>query len=152
MMKMTNLFFTIGVLFLLLGLSINAYGNTMPDGKDMNYNVSLSTDKTIYFVGEPIMMTLKIFNYTDEEITLKFNTSQRYEFIIEEKEGHELWRWSRGRMFTMVTGVEVLGPTNPEMIATETFSDRLIPGQYHIMGIFVSENRAMSGSVMIEVR
>lgn len=152
MIKMINVFLVIGALFLIVGLSINVHGKTISDEKDMIYGISFTTDRIVYSVGDPIKMSLKILNYTDEEITLKFNTSQRYEFIIEDRQGNEFWRWSQGRMFTMVTEVEVLGPTNPEMVGTETFSYTLIPGYYKITGIFLSENRPMSGNITIEVR
>ena len=98
------------------------------------------------------MMAFKIFNYTEEEIIFHFNTSQRYDFIIEDEKGNEIWRWSEDKMFTMVLGEETLGTLNPEVIYVSEYKDRLSPGYYKITGIFVAQEKPMSGSIIIEVK
>ena len=118
----------------------------------MNYGISMSTDRMSYSVGEPIMMTLKIFNYTKEDIAFHFNTSQRYDFIIEDEEGNEIWCWSKDRMFAMVLGEETLGPTNKEIIYTVEYRDKLNPSYYKVTGIFVVTDRPMLGSIIIIVK
>jgi len=118
----------------------------------MNYGIYMSTDKMSYSVGEPIIITLKIFNYTQENITFYFNTSQRYDFIIEDEEGNEIWRWSQDMMFAMVLGEETLEPNNPEVTYTSEYKDKLSPGYYKITGIFVVTDRPMSGNVIIIVK
>ena len=118
----------------------------------MNYGISMSTGKMNYSVGEPIVMTLKVFNYTEEEMIFHFNTSQRYDFIIEDEEGEEIWRWSQDMMFAMVLGEETLGPTNTEFIYTTKYRDKLSPGYYKITGIFVVQDRPMSGNIIIMVK
>lgn len=118
----------------------------------MNYGISIMTDKMSYTIDEPIVMTLKIFNYTEEDTVFHFNTSQRYDFIIEDEEGNEIWRWSQDRMFAMVLGEEILGPTNTEITYTAEYKDKLSPGYYKITGIFVAQDRPMSGNVVIIVK
>jgi len=118
----------------------------------MNYGISMSTDKMSYSDGEPITMTLKIFNYTGEDIVFHFNTSQRYDFIIEDEEGNEVWRWSKDMMFAQMLGEEILGPDNPEIIYTAEYMGELSPGYYKVTGIFVAQDRPMSGSIVIEVK
>jgi hypothetical protein len=103
-------------------------------------------------VGEPIIITLKIFNYTEEDIAFHFNTSQRYDFIIEDEEGNEIWRWSEGRMFAQMLGEEILRPSNPEVIYTAEYKDRLSLGYYKVTGVFVAQDKPMSGSIIIEVK
>jgi len=88
----------------------------------------MMTDKISYTIGEPITMTLKVFNYTEEEMIFHFNTSQRYDFIIEDEEGNEIWRWSEGRMFAQMLGEENLGPNNPEVTYTAEYKGKLSPG------------------------
>ena len=118
----------------------------------MNYGISMMTDKISYSVEEPIRMTLKIFNYTEEEITFHFNTGQRYDFIIEDEEGSKIWRWSQDMMFAMVLGEETLGPTNTEVICRAEYRGKLNPGYYKITGVLVVQDRSMSGSIIIEVK
>lgn len=151
-MKMTMLIIIVAVMFWVLGLWLIAYGNTSSEEINMNYGISMTTDKMSYSVGEPIVMTLKIFNYTEEDVVFHFNTSQRYDFIIEDEEGNEIWRWSQDMMFAMVLGEETLGPLNPEVICTEEYKGNLGPGYYEITGIFVARDRTMSGSIIIEVK
>ena len=118
----------------------------------MNYGISMTTDKMSYSVGELIKMTLKVFNYTEEDIIFKFNSAQRYDFIIEDEEGDEIWRWSEGRMFAQMLGEEILGPRNPALIYTAEYKGKLSLGYYKIIGIFVARDRPMSGSIIIEVK
>ena len=143
----------IAVVFLCLGLWLGVYGNTAPgENNSMSYGLSIMTNKMSYTGGEPIIITLKIFNYTEEEITFHFNTGQRYDFIIEDEEGSKIWRWSEDKMFTMVLREEILGPNNPEVIYTAEYKGKLSPGYYKITGIFVAQEKPMSGSIIIEVK
>ncbi len=151
-MKMIRLVIIVLVVFLVLGLWLTAYGNTTSEETNMNYGISMTNDKMIYPAGETILMTLKIFNYTQEEISFQFTTSQRYDFIIEDEEGNEVWRWSQDMMFAMVLGEETLGPNNPKVNYSAECKNKLSPGYYKVTGIFVAQNRPMSGSIIIEVR
>lgn len=116
------------------------------------YGILLSTDNVVYQSGEIITIKLKVFNYSAETIDFHFNSSQRYDFIIENKEGNEVWRWSQDMMFAMVLGEEILGLSNPEVIYTEEHKGKLRPGYYKITGIFVAQEKPMSGSIIIEVK
>jgi len=151
-MKMIILVIIVVVVFSSLGLWLIASGNTTSEERNMNYGISMSTDKMSYSVGEPVIMTLKIFNYTEEEITFPFNTGQRYDSIIEDEEGNEIWRWSKDKMFAMVLGEETLGPDNTKVIYTAEYKDKLSPGYYKIIGFFVAQDRPMSGNIIIIVK
>jgi len=151
-MKIIILLIIVVVVFSALGLWLTAYGNTTSEERNMNYGISMSTGKMNYSVGEPIVMTLKVFNYTEEEMIFHFNTSQRYDFIIEDKEGEEIWRWSKDKMFAMVLGEEALGPHNPEVNYSAECKSKLSPGYYKVTGILVAQDRPMSGNVIIIVK
>jgi hypothetical protein len=151
-MKIIILVIIVVVVLLSFGLWLVASGNTTSEEGNMNYGVSMSTDKMNYSVAEPIIITLKIFNYTEEKITFHFNTGQRYDFIIEDEGGNEIWCWSKDRMFAMALGEEILGPDNPEVIYTAEYKDRLSPGYYKITGGLVAQEKPMSGSIVVEVK
>ena len=151
-MRMIKLIIVIVVVFLNLGLWLGVNGNSELGERNMNYGIAVMTDKMSYAVGEPIKMTLKVFNYTKEDITFHFNTVQRYDFIIEDEKGNDIWRWSKDRMFAMVLGEEILGPTNSEVIYTGGYTDKLSPGYYKVTGFFVARDRPMSGSIVVEVK
>ena len=140
------------VVILSLGLWWGIYGNSASENKNMSYGMSIMIDKMSYSVGELITMTLNVFNYTEEEITFHFNTSQRYDFIIEDEKGNEIWRWSQDMMFAMVLGEVTLGSNSPEVTYTAKFKDKLSPGYYKVTGILVAEDRPMSGNIIIIVK
>jgi len=151
-MKIILLVIIAVLVFLSLGLWLIAYGNTISEERNMNYGVSMTTDKISYSIGEPIKMTLKILNYTEEDIAFHFNTSQRYDFITEDEDGNEIWRWSKDRMFAMVLGEEILGPTNMEVNYSAEYKSKLSPGYFKVTGVLVAQNRPMLGSIIIEVK
>ena len=151
-MKMIILVIIAIMVFSGLGFWWVAYGNATSEESNMNYGISMMTNEMSYSVGEPIMMTLKIFNYAEEDIVFNFNTSQRYNFIIEDEKGNEVWRWSKDRMFAMILDEEILGPTNTEVVYTTEYTDKLSPGYYKITGIFIAQNMLMSGSIIIVVK
>lgn len=151
-MKMIIFVIIIVAISLSLGLWLIAYGNTTSEIINMNYGLSMATDKMSYSVGEPIKMTLKVFNYTEKDTIFQFNTSQRYDFIIEDEEGSKIWRWSQDMMFTMALGEETLGPTNTEITYTAEYKGMLSPGYYKVTGILVAKDRPMSGNVIIMVK
>ena len=151
-MKIIILLIISVVVFSVLGFWLAVYGNTTSEERNMNYGISMSIDKMSYSVGEPIKMTFKIFNYKEENIVFYFNTSQRYDFIIEDEEGNEIWRWSEGRMFAQMLGEETLGLTNSEIIYIAEYTDKLSPGYYKVTGFFVAQDRLMSGSIVVEVK
>jgi len=152
-MKMIILIIIVVVVFSVLGLWLTAYGNATSEERNMSYGISITTDKMNYSIGdELIIMTLKIFNYTEEDTVFHFNTSQRYDFIIEDEEGNEVWRWSKDRMFAMVLGEETLGLANPEIIYTAEYKGKLVSGYYKVTGIFIAQEKPMSGSIIIEVK
>ena len=151
-MKVIKLLIIGAVIFLALGLWLVVSGNTTSEERNMNYGISMMIDKMSYSVGESVKMILKIFNYTEEDVNFHFNTSQRYDFIIEDEEGNGIWRWSKDRMFAMVLGEETLGPNNPEVIYTGEYKGKLSPGYYKITGIFVVQDRPMSGNIIIMVK
>jgi len=151
-MKMIILIIIVVVVFSSLGFWLIASGNTSSEETNMKYGISIMTDKMSYSVGEPIKMTLKVFNYTEKDTIFQCNTSQRYDFIIEDEEGSKIWRWSQDMMFTMALGEETLGPTNTEITYTAEYKGMLSPGYYKVTGIFVAQDRPMSGNIIIMVK
>ena len=151
-MKIIILVIIAVLVFLSLGLWLTASGNATSEERNMNYGISMLTDKMNYSVGEPIKMTLKVFNYTEEDIVFHFNNSQRHDFIIEDERKNKIWCWSQDMMFAMVLGEETLEPNNPEVTYTAEYKDRLSPGYYKVTGYFIAQDKPMSGNVIIIVK
>ena len=114
--------------------------------------VRLSTDKHMFRAGEPITFTLSLFNHTSEPLTLRFRNAQRYNFLIENEAGKLVWRWSDGKMFAQMLGQVVLGPENPEVVYTETYTGQLAPGRYTLTGKLTDQDGFASASLTITVK
>jgi hypothetical protein len=83
-------------------------GIKTPDPVRDPVSLEVGVERKSYALLEPVVMTLKVTNMTAREIVLKFNDSQKYDFIV--RKGKEVvWQWSSGRMFTMALTSETLG-------------------------------------------
>jgi hypothetical protein len=49
--------------------------------------------------GDTVSFDLSVANGGDAPVTLTFATSQRYDFVVVDESGAEVWRWSADRMF-----------------------------------------------------
>ena len=114
--------------------------------------ISVRVNKPLYGSGEPISMTLRVFNHADQQITFSFRDARRYDFTIEDEEGQAVWRWSHGRMFAQVLGEETLGSGREEVLYSETYTGMLKAGEYKVTGILVASQRAISASITITIR
>ena len=134
--------------------SVSCEGEVAAIGGEVmrEFGVSMMTDKAVYSPGEPIAMTLKVFNHTGEEVTFGFRNSQRYDFTITDEGGNRVWLWSDGMMFLQALGEEKVGPGREELTYMEKFADRLETGRYVISGTLVDKDKPMSGSVTILVK
>jgi len=47
--------------------------------------------------GEPIRLTITVA--AAEPITLRYRTTQRYDIVVTDTEGKEVWRWSKDKAF-----------------------------------------------------
>ncbi len=113
---------------------------------------TISSDKAVYVSGEPIVMSLTVFNHSGSDTTFHFNSSQRYDFFIQGHEGKEVWRWSKGRAFGMMLGEESLGPSRTEATYSEVFKGPLKPGLYTVVGLLADVEASMSGEITIEIK
>ena len=156
-MKTTSLM-SVGVLAGVFGLATAGWGEseevsaqTDSTMAELVFGVSLSTDKGIYAAGDSIVMELVVFNRTPESLIFDFRDAQHFDFIIEDMEGNRVWRWADGRMFIQVLGEEILGPGRAEVIYTGTYTGPLQPGDYTVIGSFISSNRPLSASLTITI-
>ncbi len=47
-----------------------------------------------------VRLSLDVANATRNHVELTFPNGKRYDFTVVDSTGHEVWRWSAGRMFT----------------------------------------------------
>ncbi|MBI2502447.1 MAG: hypothetical protein HYW07_04335 [Candidatus Latescibacteria bacterium] len=144
-----------GLLLGLLGLAVlgqavgGAEEKSVPES---GFGVSVSTDRISYAAGEPITLKLRVFNRTKEAIGFHFRDAQRFDFILKDEKGDEVWRWSGGMMFAQMLGKEELGPGQEELVYSATCEEKLSPGTYALTGVLVAQDNPMSGSISISVK
>lgn len=119
---------------------------------ESGFGAVVSTDRPVYRVGGPIRITFVVFNHTPTPVRFDFASGQRYDVVIENQAGKEIWRWSAGRMFTMALGQETLGPERRRLVYEAEITERLAPGRYRIKGVLADNARHLSASVEIEVQ
>lgn len=128
-------------------------------GEELNrfsrgFGLLIATDKAIYYPGQPITITLTVFNYTEDTVSFTFTSSQRYDFFIS-REGKEIWRWSSGKIFAQVVGEEKIKP-GESLTFKETYTSRikLSPGIYQVTGILTSQppSGALKATICIQIR
>lgn len=113
-------------------------------------SLSLRTDKSQYYSGEPIRMNLRVCNHSKKEGILHFNDSKRFDFIIY-KSGNRIWSWSSDKEFVHVAAEEKLIPGESKVFMID-FTEELKPGIYEITGILFGVPTPLSSSCMITIR
>jgi hypothetical protein len=104
--------------------------------------LTLDGGRTTFSQGETISMTLSITNCGDEEVIRFYSSGQRYDFVVSDTEGHEVWRWSHGKAFIQVLGQETFQP-GVTVTYTEVWDqssnagEQVTPGDYDVLGIDV---------------
>lgn len=99
--------------------------------------IQVGTDKEIYQKGEPVVLFLTIA--ASEPTTLYYRTSQRFDFMVADADGEQLWRWSADRAFLQVLGQEELEP-GMEFAYQEvwrqvgSWESQVSPGVYTVTG------------------
>lgn len=130
-----------------------AFSTVTASGSDRpGFGVSLVTDKPVYALGEPVHIAFEVANHRAAPVTLRFSSAQRFDMVIEDARGTEVWRWSAGRMFAAVMGQETLGPDNPSLTYEAEFAGELAPGRYTIKALLTDGSRQVSATIGVEVR
>lgn len=115
-------------------------------------NVFLTADKATYAPGEAITFTLRVVNETSKSVRLSFLTSQRFDLVIKDQHGREVWRWSTGRLFLQVLGAETLEPSGGEFRAQVKVKEKFLPGSYEVTGIIPAQEGTLSGRTTLVIR
>ena len=89
-------------------------------------------------VGDEVRFSFHVTNTSSKRVELRFPSGQTHDLTVLDNQGREVWRWSRGRMFTQSMQNKVLGATD-----TLTFTETWRPehaGQYTAVASLLSQN------------
>jgi hypothetical protein len=85
-----------------------------------------------------VRFTFDITNASTKHLELDFANGQAYDFVVVDSLGREVWRWSKGRLFTQGVQNKQLS-AGGAMQARETWK-RAVPGHYTAIATLRSAN------------
>jgi len=109
--------------------------------------VSVSTDKETYELGEPVKIDVKATNTSGEAVTLHFPTLHQADYQID-----NAYLWSRGKFFLSIS-TSVTIPGGSELIWHFVHSGRdfrLLPGEHTIVGIVVGYGESEPATIVVK--
>jgi hypothetical protein len=121
------------------------------DAQPSGFSVSLRTDRAVYRVGEPIPVTLEIAGGDDGAIRFDFPNAQRFDFVVENAEGAEVWRWSWGQMFAAMLGQETLEPGHDRLTYRAEIDADLPAGLYTVRGVLTDAHKSAAAELVVKV-
>jgi hypothetical protein len=140
---------------IVLSAHVPAVTETQKDVSKM-VAIEVSTNKTNYSPGEKVKISIKATNNSKEEISTYYSSSQKYDLVITDKNGKEMWRWSHGKMFLMAIYPFRLKPKESVQF-NYTWDQRdnsgklLLPGKYSITGELAIAPRIRSQERAIKI-
>src|SRR2546421_7620860 len=93
-----------------------------------------------------LRFTLNVKNNTTKMLELRFPDGQTHDFVVKDFAGKEVWRWSKGRMFTSAMRSETLRGKE-DTIYEESWSSKGEHGSFTAVAILRSNNFPVETSV-----
>ena len=109
---------------------------------------TLSTDKAVYAIDDPVDLTFTITNAGKEDVKFSYPTNQQYDFIIKRGDS-EIARWSLGQTFVQGNLDLVLASGkqftfNTRWLQKDQDSQFVPAGGYDIIGISAEKDNPVS--------
>ena len=112
----------------------------------------LTSSKAVYAEGEPVELTLQVVNRGPRPVTLQFRDSQRYDFLIQNAQGQEVWRWSADQMFAQILGHEILSSDVGKLTYRVVARATLVRGSYTVMGVVPAIDAQMLARLEVTIQ
>jgi hypothetical protein len=112
----------------------------------------LTANKAVYAEGEPVELTLQVVNRGPRPVTLQFRDSQRYDFLIWNAQGQEVWRWSADQMFAQILGHEILSSDGGKLTYRIVARATLMQGAYTVTGVVPAIDAQMSARLEVTIQ
>lgn len=90
-------------------------------------------------VGGAVSLSLHVTNLADHSLELDFPNGQTHDFVVLDSTGAELWRWSKGRMFTQALQNKLLS-SSETVTYQEQWNPRGKEGDFTLVAILRSSN------------
>ena len=114
-------------------------------GADTTVAAHVSVDTT----GGEVQFAISVHNGTRRSVELDFPNGRTHDFFVLDSAGHEIWRWSDGRLFTQSMQNKLLGSQDSAVFVEEWSS--AAPGVYTLVALLNSENHPIRQQVPFEL-
>jgi len=99
-----------------------------------------------------VELTLQVVNRGPQPVTLQFRDSQRYDFLIQNAQGQEVWRWSANQMFAQILGQETLSSDGGKLTYRIVARAMLMRGSYTVTGVVPAIDAQMSARLEVTIQ
>ena len=93
--------------------------------------------------GDEVKFSFHVTNSSAKRVELRFPNGKTHDVAVLDAQGREVWRWSRGRMFTQAMQNKVLAASDT-LTFTESWRPEQ-PGVYTAVASLLSENFPAEG-------
>jgi hypothetical protein len=141
---------TIGALLLagslaLSGCSAGPAGPKKPSNRQMasavqkasGFSVTLRSEPAVGPTGGTFSLTLTVRNLSGKPASFTLPSGQTYEFAAFTRGGDEVWRWSKGMMFTQALAPVTFAPGDSQVYKVAWNTGTTPSGLYSIQGYFL---------------
>lgn len=90
-------------------------------------------------VNHSVKVSLRVTNEADHAVEIDFPSGKTHDVVILDSTGHEVWRWSEGRMFTQAVRNTLLG-ANESVTYEETWNPGRLTGDFTAVARLESNN------------
>jgi len=101
-------------------------------------------------VHDGVALSLHITNVADHSLEVNFPNGQTHDFVVLDSLGREVWRWSKGRMFTQSLRNKLLD-ARETVTYDEKWSGPAKPGHYTVIGILESSNHPVKEQAQLSL-
>jgi hypothetical protein len=101
-------------------------------------------------VADGVRFEFSVVNEGKKKLELNFNDGRTHDVVVLDSLGKEVWRWSKGRIFTQAMQNKVLR-TSDSLTYEESWKDAM-PGRYVAVATLSSANFPVTQRVEFEVR
>lgn len=94
--------------------------------------------------GRFVVFTLAVVNTGADPVKLRFNTGQRYDFLVSDDRGREIWRWSSSRAFIQIMS-EITAAPRQLIVYSVVWDGKdnegrpVAAGEYWVQGVFTAD-------------
>lgn len=118
----------------LSGCSVENKGNAEENNQEVEVQEVMSNELKLDFyvmpLSEETQFVISLTNQSDQLKKLEFHSSQKYEIIVTNEKGEEVYIYSKGKMFSQALGSALI-KAGESMEWEETWQhENLPPGQY----------------------